>query len=183
MAAMRTRAAPFTFATPARFVGTLLILASSSLAGQPPRTAGPSHGSLVLQGGVGLNHAIDSAFVALAGGPSSQIVVIPTASVDDAGPPGMLTQLARTMKEKFGVAGVTVLHTIDRANSDSDAFVEPLRRATGVWILGGFPERMVNAYVGTKTERAIKDLLNRGGVPAPRYPRSGPAQRLDAARR
>jgi cyanophycinase-like exopeptidase len=39
------------------------------------------------------------------------------------------------------VAEVTVLHSLDRATSDSDRFVEPLRRATGVWILGGFPER------------------------------------------
>lgn len=111
-----------------------------------------------------MNRTIDSAFVALAGGPTSQIVVIPTASVDDAGPPGMTTSLARRMKESLGVGGVTVLHTIDRANSDSDSFVEPLRKATGVWILGGFPERMVKMYLGTKTERAIKDLLSRGGV-------------------
>ena len=31
-------------------------------------THGPLRGSLLLQGGVGLNHAIDSEFVALAGG-------------------------------------------------------------------------------------------------------------------
>jgi len=101
---------------------------------------------------------------ALAGGPASHIVVIPSASVDDAGPPGMVTSLARRMKESLGVSAVTVLHTIDRANSDSDAFVEPLRKATGVWMLGGFPERLVQKYLGTKTERAIKELLDRGGV-------------------
>jgi hypothetical protein len=54
-----------------------------------------------------LNHAIDSAFVALAGGPASHIVVIPTASVGDAGPPGMAATLARRMKESFGVAADT----------------------------------------------------------------------------
>jgi cyanophycinase len=125
-----------------RNTSLLLLIACtvSSLTAQPSRTAGPTRGSLVLQGGVGFSHAIDSAFVALAGGPASQIVVIPTASVDDAGPPGMSTSLARRMKESLGVGGVTVLHTIDRANSDSDAFVEPLRKATGVWILGGFPD-------------------------------------------
>ena len=144
----------------------LIACTGASLAAQSPRMAGPSRGSLVLQGGIEFNHTIDSAFVALAGGPASQIVVIPTASVDDAGPPGMTTRLARRMKEAWGVGGVTVLHAIDlnRASADSDAFVEPLRKATGVWILGGFPERMVKAYLGTKTERAIKDLLDRGGV-------------------
>src|SRR5262249_12913643 len=42
--------------------------------------------------------------------------------------------------------------------------VEPLRKATGVWILGGFPENLVKSYLGTRTERAIKELLDRGGV-------------------
>ena len=131
---------------------------------QPSLTHGPSRGSLLLQGGVGPNHAIDSAFLALAGGAASHIVVIPTASVGDAGPPGMESFLVRRNKERFGVADVTVLHSLDRATSDSDRFVEPLRRATGVWILGGFPGRMVYSYLGTKTERAIHELLDRGGV-------------------
>jgi cyanophycinase len=68
------------------------------------------------------------------------------------------------MKESFGVAAVTVVHTNDRAEADTDSFIEPLRSATGVWMLGGFPERLVHAYLGTRAERAINDLLDRGGV-------------------
>jgi cyanophycinase len=68
------------------------------------------------------------------------------------------------MKDELGVSEVTVLHSLDRTTSDSDRFVEPLRNATGVWILGGFPERMVYSYLGTRTERAIHELLDRGGV-------------------
>jgi cyanophycinase len=68
------------------------------------------------------------------------------------------------MKETFGVANVTVLHSLDRVTADSDRFVEPLRKATGVWILGGFPGRMIYSYLGTRTERAIHELLDRGGV-------------------
>ncbi len=143
---------------------SLLASAAGLLRAQPRSTHGPAHGSLVLQGGVGLNQVITSAFVALAGGPGSHIVVIPTASVGDAGPPGMATFLARRMKESFGVAAVTVVHTTDRAEADSDSFIEPLRRSTGVWMLGGFPERLVHAYLGTKVERAINELLDRGGV-------------------
>ena len=142
----------------------LLTCGVGSPGGQPSPTHGPAHGALVLQGGVGMNRAIVSAFVALAGGPGSPIVVIPTASVFDAGPPGMATWLARRMKESFGVESVTVLHALDRATTDSDSFVEPLCHATGVWLLGGMPERLVQAYLNTKTERAIKDLLDRGGV-------------------
>jgi cyanophycinase len=143
----------------------LLLLASFGPSGaQSVSTRGPARGSLVLQGGVGLNRAIVSAFVARAGGPESHIVVIPTASVGDAGPPGMATFLANRIKESFGVAAVSVVHTFDRADADADSFIEPLRKATGVWMLGGFPENLVHAYLGTKTERAIKELLERGGV-------------------
>jgi cyanophycinase len=121
----------------------LLIGAVGRIGGPPSSTHGPAHGALVLQGGIGSIPEIASRFVALAGGPSSTVVVIPTASVFDAGPPGMTTSLARRMKEGLGVQSVTVLHTIDRGTADSEAFVEPLRRATGVWLLGGMPERLV----------------------------------------
>jgi len=53
---------------------------------------------------------------------------------------------------------------LDRATSNSDRFVEALRGATGVWILGGFPGRLVQSFLGTRTERAIRELLDRGGV-------------------
>jgi cyanophycinase len=127
-------------------------------------THGPKHGSLVLQGGVGLYRDVASRFVSLAGGPSSHIVLIPTASVGDAGPPGMTAHLATRMKADWGVSDVTVLHSLDRDTSNSDRFVEPLQHASGVWMLGGFPENLIRSYLGTKTERAIRDLLERGGV-------------------
>jgi cyanophycinase len=155
-----------TFAQRSLLVLLLPLLASAAglLGAQSRPTRGPAHGSLVLQGGVGSNQAIAAAFVSLAGGLGSHIVVIPTASVGDAGPPGMATFLARRMKESFGVAAVTVVHTNNRAEADSDSFIEPLRRSTGVWMLGGFPEHLVQAYLGTKVERAINELLDRGGV-------------------
>ena len=69
------------------------------------------------------------------------------------------------MEESFGVERVTVLHALGRSTADSDSFVEPLHNnATGVWLLGGMPERLVQAYLNTKTERAIKALVDRGGV-------------------
>jgi cyanophycinase len=143
---------------------SLLAWGPEPSAAQSRSTHGPARGTLVLQGGIGWNQAIVSTFVALAGGPGSHIVVIPTASVGDAGPPGMKTTLARRVKDSLGVAEVTVVHTTDRAEADSDSFIEPLRRSTGVWLLGGFPENLVHFYIGTKVERAIKELLDRGGV-------------------
>ena len=132
----RTVHAGFTkdVATRMRPIGAAVLLfigASGWIGGQPSSTHWPARGALVLQGGIGSVPAIASRFVALAGGPSSTVVVIPTASVFDAGPPGMNISLARRMKVSLGVESVVVLHTTDRATADSDEFVEPLRRATG----------------------------------------------------
>jgi cyanophycinase len=143
----------------------LLLSASALLAAQAASSHGPAHGSLVLKGGVGNDPAIDAAFVALAGGPASRIVVIPTASLSDYQmPPGMLDRLGQRMRQSLGVSEVTVLHTHDRARANAESFVAPLRAANGVWFLGGFPPLLVQAYLGTKTETAIRELLDRGGV-------------------
>jgi cyanophycinase len=141
--------------------------ASLFLAAQS-QSRGPARGSLVLAGGIEPNPAIDSAFRALAGGPSAQIVLIPTASLPDTMPSEMLPEvkvfLERRINERFGVSAVTMLHTYDRARADTDSFVAPLRRANGVWMMGGFPERLIQSYLSTKTELALRDLLDRGGV-------------------
>ena len=122
-----------------------------SLAAPSSSTRDPARGSIVLAGGVGANDAIDSAFVALTGGAASHVVVIPTASGPDILLPEMASHIGRRMKERFGVDTVTVLHTRDHAEADADSFVEPLRKASGVSILGRFPERLVQAYLGTKS--------------------------------
>ena len=64
----------------------------------------------------------------------------------------------------FGVKNVTVLHTRDRAEADTEAFVAPLKTARGVWFGGGRQWRLVDAYMGTRTQREIEAVLARGGV-------------------
>ena len=59
---------------------------------------------------------------------------------------------------------VTVLHTRDRAEADTEAFVAPLKTARGVWFGGGRQWRLVDAYMGTRTQREIEAVLARGGV-------------------
>src|SRR5260370_26805400 len=71
-------------------------------------------------------------------------------------------QMARAFD--VDVENVTVLHTRDRVRANSPGFVEPLRRASGVWIGGGRQYRLAEAYLGTAVEREIKALLARGGV-------------------
>jgi cyanophycinase len=85
--------------------------------------------------------------------------MIPTA-LADAEIPGRSDQIAQYL----GIRNYTELHTRDRDKANSDAFVEPLRHASGVWIDGGRQWRLVDTYAGTAVEREIKALLARGGV-------------------
>jgi len=57
-----------------------------------------------------------------------------------------------------------VLHTKDRAVADSDAFVEPLRRARAVWFNGGRQWHLADSYLNTKTHEEMWKVLERGGV-------------------
>jgi cyanophycinase len=122
---------------------------------------GPERGSLVVVGGNLSSPEIYARFIELAGGPDAPIVYIPTAGGEegyDAFCPCLNPWRAN------GATNLTVLHTYDRRIADSEAFVEPLRSARGVFFGGGRQWRLVDAYAGTRTEREIRRVLERGGV-------------------
>jgi cyanophycinase len=146
-----------------RITSAVLVLAfiSLGLAAAAPATLGPEKGYLVIVGGGTLTAEIKQRFVALAGGANASFVVIPTAGGDQQ--INLETSQARFSKN-FGVSKVAVLHTRDPKRANEDAFVEPLRHASGVWIEGGRQWRLADAYLGTAVEREIKALLARGGV-------------------
>lgn len=128
----------------------------------PEKPAAPQvpSGALVIVGGGGLPSEIVERFIALAGGPESLIVVLPTAIPD---------QLARTRKTpefltKAGAKNVRVLPHRRLEEVESKEFLETLARAGGVWFGGGRQWRFVDAYRGTRAESALKDVLSRGGV-------------------
>jgi cyanophycinase len=121
---------------------------------------GPAKGSLVLIGGGMRGEAIVKRFVDLAGGLGELIVVIPTAGgAEDYDEHFAGLRQFRTA----GAKNVIVLHTYDRAVADSEKFVEPLRRARGVFS-GGRQWRLADAYLNTRTHRELRALLDRGGV-------------------
>ena len=122
---------------------------------------GPAHGALVLVGGSMRDPVIVERFLALAGGPAAPIVLIPTAGGDES------YDQAWPGAEPFRAAGarrLTVVHTTERAAADTEAFVEPIRRAGGVWFGGGRQWRLADAYLDTKVHDALRDVLARGGV-------------------
>jgi len=121
----------------------------------------PERGSLVVVGGGRVGPEIVSEFLRLAGGKQAPIVVIPTAGGDSIYP--QPCACARLLVEA-GASDVTVLHTYDPKVADTESFVAPLRRASAVWFPGGRQWRLADAYLGTRTERELHALLERGGV-------------------
>lgn len=138
-----------------------ILLAYGLCAALGAATIGPSKGALVIVGGGKVGPQIVDRFVALAGGADAHFVVIPTAGED-----AQIDPEANRKKfmERFGVKNVTVLHTRDRAKADTEEFGAPLRSASGVWFDGGRQWRLVDSYLGTRTEREVKAVLERGGV-------------------
>ncbi|KAH7061617.1 class I glutamine amidotransferase-like protein [Paraphoma chrysanthemicola] len=122
---------------------------------------GPERGHLVIVGGNLQNDVIWQRIIDLAGGPNAAIVVIPTAG----GEPSYTSNFSSAVTlRQLGATNVTVLHTYDPAEADTDDFVAPLLGAKGIFIGGGRQWRLVDAYAGTKTEKALQAVLDRGGV-------------------
>jgi aminobenzoyl-glutamate utilization protein B len=141
---------------------TTALFATLCLLAQPaPPAVGPASGTLVVVGGGALPATTTRKFVELAGGPDSDFVLIPTASETD---PVDLKREEQTFVRQFGVKTVAVLHTRDRAEADTEAFVAPLLKARAVWFGGGRQWRLVDSYLGTRTQRELEAVLARGGV-------------------
>ncbi len=122
---------------------------------------GPANGSLIVAGGALSDPAVFARFVDLAGGPSAPIVIIPTA-----GGAEEYDQYFRGRRafEAAGARDITILHTTDPEVANTDAFVEPLRDARGVWFTGGRQWRLADSYLDTKVHEALWAVLDRGGV-------------------
>lgn len=124
---------------------------------------GPKNGALVIVGGGRLEPSVVQRFIDLAGGPQARIVIIPTAG----GAPNYDIGDESSMFKPFQTQGATnlkMLHTYDRKVADSEEFAKAIREAQGVWFSGGRQWRLADAYLGTKTEAALWDLLQRGGA-------------------
>jgi cyanophycinase len=145
-----------------------LILSESPAHSEEPNQAmvGPKNGSLVIMGGGGKDRTFPQVFahfIKLAGGKDARIVIVPTAassSPDHNYQHSWSLDLAKSM----GVKKATLLHSHDRKTADTEAFVEPLKTATGVWFGGGRQWRLTKAYSGTLTEKEFHKVLERGGA-------------------
>ena len=75
-----------------------------------------------------------------------------------------LTGDIRHLIPKLGLRNYWYPAITDRKVADSKQFVEPLRKARGVWFGGGRQCRLVDSYLNTRTLRELRAVLDRGGV-------------------
>ena len=127
-------------------------------------TTGPEAGTLIIIGGGRLSREVIDLFIERAGGKDAGIVYVPTAIAGDlAGNEDNSYGVVRMLKGR-GCTDITVLHTRDPEVASTDAFIEPIEKAGGVWFSGGRQWRFTDSYLGTATCEAFHRVLERGGV-------------------
>lgn len=117
-------------------------------------------GSLVIVGGGGMPADVTKKFIDLAGGSDALIVVLPIAASDT--PAKKVGET--TLFTKAGAKNVEVLHARKLEEVEDPKTLDLLKRAKGIWFGGGRQWRFVDAYIGTKAEPLLHDVLRRGGV-------------------
>ena len=145
----------------------LALLTAAVSFGQEIPEYGPPSGTLVIVGGNLKDPAIYARFIQLAGGPNASFVIVPTAG-GNRNPDGSL----HVYKEedvvapwkKLGLTNVVMLHTADPKVANTEAFVQPLRKANAVWFDGGRQWNCVDSYANTLTLQEFHKVLERGGV-------------------
>ncbi len=130
----------------------VLMVASPGFAAEP-------QGTVVLHGGGSVDSAVRDKFLELAGGKNARLLVIPTADTDTPYDDGRLEIWRRRSP-----ASVALLHASTHTEAEREAFAEPLKTATGVWISGGYQSKLASVYLRTPVERELAALLKRGGV-------------------
>ena len=123
---------------------------------------GPEKGSLLIIGGGSVSQDIWSKFTELAGGVEKARIVVITAAGGDIAAND--TASVEKLKVQTGIKNVTLLHTNDLKEANSEKFVSSLKKATGLFFVGGRQWRIADSYLNTLTHRAFFEVLERGGV-------------------
>ena len=117
--------------------------------------------------------AADSLFISLLGGSDAKVVFIPTAASSLRSDFGTIwnpdeeknkEKFKQDLLKRFNLNNITILHTRNHEEANTENFVAPLRDAKAVWISGGNPGRFMSIYQGTLLEKELKVFLQRGGI-------------------
>ena len=137
---------------------------SDKTAAQVEPSLGPKNGTLLIIGGAARNPLFLETFKEYAGGEDAEIIVVPTAYDDnqierDSG----FVRLKSTF-QKAGFTNIHVLHTRDTALANTEEFVAPIRKASGVYFMGGRQWRIADGFLNTRAHKEFNNLLDRGGI-------------------
>jgi cyanophycinase len=124
-------------------------------------------GALIAHGGgnIDQDHVFKEVFFKLAGGANAKLVYIPSAFSDEQLQGNQQIHLSHNfVNSRFGIRDVSILHTRDREEADSESFVTPLMEADAVFITGGRQWRLADSYLNTRMHKELENLLYRGGV-------------------
>ncbi|WP_425616840.1 cyanophycinase [Anatilimnocola sp. NA78] len=124
-------------------------------------------GTLIISGGgVPADDGIRARFMKIAGGKEAKLVIIPTSRPRyelEQGTPEFELKYIEPWR-KYEPKSLTILHTRDAVEANSDAFVKPLQEATAVWFFGSNQNLHAASYLNTKVETELYNLLKRGGL-------------------
>lgn len=118
-------------------------------------------GKLIIIGGGDIPDTLFNLFAASIGGKDQPVIVIPTATTDEA-----YIREGGHLK-KFSTRGFSNLHTIhtrDKKKADDPALIALMRKAKGLYFGGGDQDLIAQAYANTQLHREMFALLERGGV-------------------
>lgn len=131
-----------------------------------PVKVGPPNGTVIAVGGGVMGPPIYKAIIDAAGGPNSLILVVPNNSIEkpESTLPASMTKRMVERWHDHGARNVKVLFTQSRHVANSEAFTAIIKKARGIWFVGGRQYHDIRAYAGTKSEQAFWGVLKRGGV-------------------
>ncbi|MBN2580782.1 MAG: cyanophycinase [Pirellulales bacterium] len=126
-----------------------------------PEGAAESGGTLLIGGGGRTPRVVFDEFFRLAGGKNARIVHIPSAYPYDS-----MERLRRCFQvwREYHPASFQFLNFQSPKDANARKPIWTLNDATGVWISGGYQNRLMRIIGGTKAEAALHRLLARGGV-------------------
>ena len=130
-----------------------LVMSLSLFAQEAPK------GNLIIIGGGNRGTDVMKPFIELAGGEKSKIACFPMASVYG---DSMAQERIADMKS-FGARSVLHLY-ITREQANSDSILALLDGVTGVYFGGGDQSRLTGILKGTRTEKRLHDLYQKGAV-------------------
>jgi cyanophycinase len=123
-------------------------------------------GYILLEGGAefgGKMDLPDLRALALAGGPGVRLSIIPTAAAPDNNDQQAGQNGVRWFKH-LGATRVTALPVIDRASANDKEIAAELGVSQLIYMLGGFPDHLVQTLMDSLSWQAILKTYRKGGV-------------------